>query len=82
MNGAMAAPDAATDADGKKVNGFADPEDNDRWVERTGWAPRFGNPADDEESPLDHQTWVEQRLDEKFFGGEDPRRNASYLLTD
>ena len=37
-----------------------------------GWAPRFGNPWDKEEdqtSLLDHQTWLEGKLDDKFFGG-------------
>lgn len=38
--------------------------------ERVGWAPRFGNPGDkDEEGTLlDHQTFLEGKLDEKFFG--------------
>ncbi|KAI9053494.1 hypothetical protein LZ554_002449 [Drepanopeziza brunnea f. sp. 'monogermtubi'] len=65
------------DENGKPVsNGmsgqFIDDDDNERWVERTGWAPRFGNGASSdsmqEESLADHQTWVEARLDDKFFG--------------
>ncbi|EKD15565.1 uncharacterized protein L3040_009107 [Drepanopeziza brunnea f. sp. 'multigermtubi'] len=51
---------------------FIEDDDNERWVERTGWAPRFGNGASSdsmqEESLADHQTWVEARLDDKFFG--------------
>lgn len=53
---------------------FIDDDDNERWVERTGWAPRFGNGTSgdsiQEESLADHQTWVEGKLDDKFFGGE------------
>lgn len=39
-------------------------------MERFGWAPRFGNGEnfDHEGSLLDHQTWVEGKLDDKFFG--------------
>ncbi len=40
-------------------------------MERTGWAPRFGpgSFADSEGTTLlDHQTWVESKLDDKFFG--------------
>lgn len=39
--------------------------------DRVGWAPRFGNgdPADDEgDTLLDHQTFLESKLDDKFFG--------------
>ncbi|KAF2197837.1 tricalbin [Delitschia confertaspora ATCC 74209] len=50
-------------------------DEEERWA-RVGWAPRFGMPGsllgdDDEEeegSLLDHQTWVEGKLDEKFYG--------------
>ncbi|KAI1005415.1 Uncharacterized protein K3495_g2798 [Podosphaera aphanis] len=46
-------------------------EEDARWIERAGWAPRFGNPSTasiDGEALIDHQTWVEGRLDDKFFG--------------
>lgn len=47
--------------------------DKEKWVDRTGWAPRFGKGEDAEsvvgESFLDHQTWVEGQLPDKFFGG-------------
>ena len=39
--------------------------------DRVGWAPRFGtgDPADDEgETPMDHQTFLESKLDDKLFG--------------
>ncbi|PGH12434.1 hypothetical protein AJ79_04270 [Helicocarpus griseus UAMH5409] len=43
-----------------------------RWDRnRTGWAPRFHVPEDDMdegETLLDHQTFVETKLDDKFFG--------------
>jgi hypothetical protein len=51
-------------------------EENARWVERTGWAPRFGNgglPEDQKnESLLDQQTWIESNLDDNYFGGKFP----------
>ncbi|KAL9050095.1 MAG: hypothetical protein Q9162_006833 [Coniocarpon cinnabarinum] len=43
-----------------------------RWArDRVGWAPRFGygDPADDEgPNLLDHQTLLESKLDEKWYG--------------
>ncbi|PNS15635.1 hypothetical protein CAC42_4087 [Sphaceloma murrayae] len=45
-------------------------EKDEDW-QKVGWAPRFGNPADKEEDEgtlLDHQTMLEGKLDEKFFG--------------
>jgi hypothetical protein len=73
--GAIAAPPKT--ANGKPVpegaNGNTIAADEyERWVERTGWAPRFGDGSESiegEESPADHQTWVEGKLDDKFFGG-------------
>ena len=50
------------------------PKAGDGEWERTGWEPRFGNMNDalgvnNEDSVVDHQTFVESNLDEKFFGG-------------
>jgi len=62
-------------ADGKTVesNGHALEDENAHWVERTGWAPRFGQGSITElegtENMLDHQTFLEGKLDDKFFGG-------------
>ena len=45
--------------------------DTERWDPvKVGWAPRFGNgdSADNEATLLDHQTFIESKLDEKFFG--------------
>ncbi len=61
--------------DGKTVgpNGHLPEDENTRWVERTGWAPRFGQgsltEAEGAENLLDHQTFLESKLDDKFFGG-------------
>ncbi|TVY47004.1 Tricalbin [Lachnellula occidentalis] len=70
--GAMAAPKAAArDSAGKPLtNGQIDADDEDRWIERTGWAPRFGSGPEsiEGESLADHQTWVEGKLEDKFFG--------------
>jgi hypothetical protein len=54
------------------ANGALTRDEKDRWVERTGWAPRFGNgdPKDDEgPTLLDHETWLEGNIEDKFFGG-------------
>ena len=47
-------------------------EEDARWVERSGWAPRFGQGdsiSGDQADGLDHQTWLEGKLEDKFFGG-------------
>ena len=73
--GAIAAAKApAKDNTGNpSTNGHIDADDEDRWIERTGWAPRFGfgtsSKSIEGESLADHQTWVEGKLEDKFFGG-------------
>ncbi|KAK5013480.1 Tricalbin-2, partial [Cryomyces antarcticus] len=58
---------------------------------RVGWAPRFGNPGekeDDGSTLLDHQTWLEGKLEDKFYGGlytatpteEERKTDASYQI--
>jgi Ca2+-dependent lipid-binding protein len=48
--------------------------EQERWAaDKTGWAPRFGDgmtatEREDTSTLLDHQTFLEGRLDEKFFG--------------
>lgn len=65
----------ATDKEGHALtnatNGVLTKDEHDAWAEKYGWAPRFGNGEnfDHEGSLLDHQTWIEGKLDEKFFGG-------------
>lgn len=53
-----------------------------RWArDRTGWAPRFSLPKtaeDDEGTLLDHQTFLEGRLSDKFFG--DWYHNAAVIV--
>ncbi len=43
------------------------------FVEKTGWAPRFGQgsitEAEAAESLLDHQTFLESKLGDRLFGG-------------
>lgn len=66
----QAAPDSPSDS-APNANGTADVSEKARW-ERVGWAPRFGSgdaEVDDETTMLDHQTWLEGKLDEKFYGG-------------
>ncbi|KAL2127762.1 hypothetical protein VTI74DRAFT_10222 [Chaetomium olivicolor] len=56
--------------DGKTlVNGQVQEQEEE--FSRTGWAPQFGWPqesAHEGESMLDHTTWVEGQLPEKFYG--------------
>jgi hypothetical protein len=82
--GAIAPTSVVKDKDGKPlstdVNGVLDQDEKERWVARTGWAPRFGNgdPKDDEgPTLLDHETLLEGKLEDKFFGGKSP---SSYIL--
>ena len=68
------AVEPAKDADGKPMTNGVHPE-QERWArDRVGWAPRFGTgeTAEEKEDPttlLDHQTFLEGKLDEKFYGG-------------
>lgn len=51
---------------GKAVNGV------EMGPEMTGWAPRFGWPVEsvmEGESLLDHQTWLEGQIPDKYYGG-------------
>ena len=62
----------ATDGSTTKANGAVHQDDAARWA-KTGWAPKFGQydvtEAEAEESLLDHTTFLEGKLDDKFFGG-------------
>jgi hypothetical protein len=70
--GAVALP---KDKDGKPIKpgsgGELQEGEKERWVDRAGWAPRFGQGVmlDADESYLDEQTWVEGKLPDKFYGG-------------
>jgi Ca2+-dependent lipid-binding protein len=66
-------PGTTTTANGTKVNGHAPELDEDARWQRVGWAPRFGMPGSDDPdhddgSMLDHQTWLEGRIEDKFYG--------------
>ncbi|KAF2111010.1 hypothetical protein BDV96DRAFT_583272 [Lophiotrema nucula] len=68
--GAVDLPASPTSTKG--ANGHAPELDDDARWERVGWAPRFGMPGSDEPEDegtlLDHQTWLEGKLEDKFFG--------------
>jgi Ca2+-dependent lipid-binding protein len=52
------------------ANGDANAHDETDMAKKTGWAPRFGWPADDvQETLLDHSTWLEGQIPDKFYGG-------------
>jgi Ca2+-dependent lipid-binding protein len=60
-------------ANGDHANGHAPELDEDARWERVGWAPRFGMPGSedkdqDDGTMLDHQTWLEGRIEDKFYG--------------
>lgn len=61
------------DKDGKHgANGQAIGKHGVQMGEATGWAPRFGWPAEpvgDMDNALDHSTWLESRLPDKLYGG-------------
>lgn len=69
-NGAVETP---TDVEDGAANGHISTDEKKSYEEKTGWAPRFGQgdltAEEADASLLDHQTWLESRLDEKFFGG-------------
>ena len=54
-----------------------------RYTDKVGWAPRFGQGSITEaeigESLLDHQTFIESKLDDKFFGGERDYLRQNYF---
>lgn len=61
----------AKDADGNQIVGD-DPEAAEPPFSRTGWAPKFGAIGDkimEQESLLDHATWVEGKLPDTLYGG-------------
>lgn len=47
--------------------------EDQRWArDRTGWAPQFVKPEEkreEAETLLDHRTFLEEKLGDKFFGG-------------
>jgi hypothetical protein len=63
----------SANGDVKQANGRVSVGEDDRWArDRTGWAPRFGtgNPEDSAgDTLLDHQTFLDSKLHDKFFGG-------------
>ncbi|KAL2808922.1 C2 domain-containing protein [Aspergillus granulosus] len=73
----------------EKTNGTAEQkkqgelDDDARWArDRTGWAPKFAHEETKEEHDdatlLDHQTFLEGKLDDKFFG--DWYHNAGVIV--
>lgn len=73
---ALAVTTPTKDKDGQPLvngTGQVSEDEYERWVERTGWAPRFGM-GDDSSSMegttmLDHQTFLESRLPDALYGG-------------
>lgn len=70
---AAAAKANAPTANTGTANGAPPDGEQDQWS-KVGWAPRFGSGETEEDKDasnlLDHQTYLEGKVDEKFFGGE------------
>ncbi|KAJ4326786.1 Tricalbin-2 [Fusarium piperis] len=63
--------DVARDKQGKPLADGVDPASEEPPYSRTGWAPRLGWPSDElleQESLLDHGTWVEGKLPDTLYG--------------
>ncbi|KPM40646.1 Uncharacterized protein PYUK71.03c [Neonectria ditissima] len=63
--------EVARDEDGKLLADGEDPGSEEPPYSRTGWAPRLGWPTDEmleQESLLDHATWVEGQLPDTLYG--------------
>ncbi|KAL8951760.1 MAG: hypothetical protein Q9222_002281 [Ikaeria aurantiellina] len=75
-------PSPTTNGQTTQANGHLHHDDKSRYEERVGWAPRFGQgsitEAEAADSPLDHQTWMESKLDDKFFG--DWHHNSAVIV--
>lgn len=72
--GALPPTSPVKDSHGKPLaDGQMEKDDYDRWVERTGWPPKFSSDSSSTlagESMADHQDWLEGKLSDKLFGGE------------
>ncbi|KAK3059961.1 hypothetical protein LTS18_009648, partial [Coniosporium uncinatum] len=68
--GAIATTRKRTDTNTSIPNGL--PKDDQEQWDRVGWAPRFGPgkeaKEDDGTTMLDHQTWLEGQLEDKWYG--------------
>jgi hypothetical protein len=78
------APSITTSENGTKTaNGHMSPAEEAQWVEKAGWAPRFGQGdsiSSEAADGLDHQTWLEGKLEDKFFGGMALRTDFEIML--
>lgn len=64
--------EAAKDADGAVTEGGKATEGVEMGPGVTGWSPQFGWPLEsvmEGESLLDHQTWLEGQIPDKYYGG-------------
>ena len=69
----LAAEEPTTKANGHLRQDENETWEKERWEKEVGWAPHFGEgsitEAEANESLLDHTTFLETKLDDKFFGG-------------
>lgn len=69
------------DEQGNIVDDGGAAADGEKPFDRTGWAPRFGWPADnpqESESLLDHSTWLESKIPDQLYG--DWYHNAAIVV--
>lgn len=63
--------EVSKDADGKTIHEEDGDDGGAKMGPMTGWAPQFGWPVEsiqEGESLLDHQTWLEGKVPDKFYG--------------
>ncbi|KAI1124715.1 C2 domain-containing protein [Nemania abortiva] len=73
--------EVAKDADGKPIQQNGTAEEEEDMAEKVGWNQRFGWPVESVlsgDSMLDHSTWLEGKLPDKFFG--DWYHNAAIIV--
>ena len=67
---------------GGNANGVIDKDEKEAFEKKTGWAPRFGygdlTAEEADVSLLDHQTFLESKLDENLYG--DWYHNAAVII--
>lgn len=71
--------DVSKDADGTATHDGQTINEGPEMGPQTGWAPKFGWPIEsvtEGESLLDHQTWLEGKIPDKYYGGKLLERRA------
>lgn len=71
--------EVAKDVNGNPIQDSAAAQEEEDMAEKVGWNQRFGWPVESVlsgDTMLDHTTWVESKLPDKFFGGKFSRTSS------